>query len=332
LKTIIGKILVLLLTIFLLTIVSPTAAQQKKAARILLLSSYVKSADQERIEAFRQGLRDLGYTEEANAVIEYHWYGALNSQDRQSKIAADLRGFDADVILVSGGSVFTGQIKKMITTIPIVMTAGSDPVETGLISSLARPGGNVTGLTSFTLDLAGKRLELLKESVRDLSRAAIVYDGGNPSKVLELKETETAARGLRIGIQPLDVRSPVDFESAFKTAAKARSQALITLQNPLTVIHLKKIADLATKRRLPMMVAEKGLLEAGGVMSYGPDYIDLYRRAATYVDKILKGTKPADLPVEQPMKFEFIINLKAAKQIGLMIPPNVLARADKVIK
>jgi putative tryptophan/tyrosine transport system substrate-binding protein len=173
---------------------------------------------------------------------------------------------------------------------------------------------------------------LLKEGFPKVSRVAVLYDGGNPSKVLELKETQTAARGLRIEIQPLDVRSPTDFESAFKAAAKARAQALITLQNPLTVTHLKKIAELALKERLPMMVAERGLLDIGGVMSYGPNYADLYRRAATYVDKILKGTKPADLPVEQPMKFEFVINLNAAKQIDLTIPPNVLARADKVIK
>jgi putative ABC transport system substrate-binding protein len=311
---------------------SVEAQQTKKLARILVVSSYAKSADQTRIDALRRGLRDVGYREGVNLVIEYRWYGDVRRTDRQSKIASDLSGVDADVIVVSGGSVFTGSIKKVITTIPIVMTTGSDPVETGLIASLARPGGNVTGLTSVTLDLSGKRLELLKEGIPKLSRVAVLYDGANSSKVLELKEAQSAAGGLRIEIQPLDVRSPADFESAFRAAANARAQAVITLQNPLTVIHLKKIADLATKGRFPMMVAEEGLLDIGGVMSYGPDYTDLYRRAATYVDKILKGAKPADLPVEQPTKFELVINLKTAKEIGLTIPPNLLARADRVVR
>jgi putative ABC transport system substrate-binding protein len=319
--------------VLLLAFIRPAEAQQaKKVSRILIISSFAKSADQGRLDAFRQGLRDLGYTEGTNVAFEYRWYGGLSRQDRESKLAADSGGVDADVIVVSGGSVFTGSVKKVIVTIPIVMTTGSDPVETGLIASLARPGGNLTGLTSVTLDLSGKRLELLKESVPQLSRVAVLYDGSNPSKLLELKETQGAARDLRIEIQPLDVRSPTDFESAFKAASKAQSQALITLQNPLTVIQLKKIAELALKERLPMMVAERGLLDIGGVMSYGPEYNALYRRAAAYVDKILKGVKPADLPVEQPTKFELVINLKTAKQIGLTIPPTVLARADRVIK
>jgi putative tryptophan/tyrosine transport system substrate-binding protein len=312
----------------------PAAAQQsRKVNRIVVVSSYAGSADdQERMDAFRKGLRDLGYTEGTNVVIEYRRYGGLNRKDREAKIATELPSLKADVIVVSGGSNFTRDIKQSNARLPIVMTTGSDPVAGGLISSLAQPGGNLTGLTSMTLDLSGKRLELLKEGVPNLSRVAVLYDGGNPAKVNELREMQATARDLRIEIQPLDVRSPTDFESAFKAAAKAQAQALITLQNPLTVTHLEKIADLAIKGRLPMMVAERGLLDVGGVMSYGPEYNDLYRRAAAYVDKILKGTKPADLPVEQPMKFEFVINLKTAKQIGLTIPPNVLARADRVIR
>jgi putative tryptophan/tyrosine transport system substrate-binding protein len=311
---------------------SASAQQSSKIKQIVIVSSYSGSADQDRINAFRKGLRELGYTEGTNVVIEYRRYGGLNRKDREAKIAADLPSLRADVIVVSGGSNFTREVKQANATIPIVMTTGSDPISGGLISSLARPGGNLTGLTSMTLDLSGKRLELLKEGVPNLSRVAVLYDGSNPAKVIEFKEMQATARDLRIEIQSLDVRTSDDFENAFKAAARARSHALMTLQNPLTVTHLEQIADLALKGRLPMMVAERGLVEVGGMMSYGPEYSDLYRRAATYVDKILKGAKPVDLPVEQPTKFELVINLKTAKQIGLTIPPNVLARADKVIK
>src|ERR1044071_4530241 len=311
---------------------SGEAQQPRKIPRILLVSSYPKSADQDRVNAGRQGLRNLGYVEGTNVATEFRWYGNLTRQDRRSKLISDLRDVDVDLVVVSGGSTFTADIKKAVVNFPIIMTTGSDPVESGLISSLARPGGNLTGLTSVTSDLSGKRLELLKESVPKLSRVAILYDGGNSAKVLELKETQGAARDLRLDILSLDVRTPSDFDQVFKTAAQEKAQALITLQNPLTVMHLKRISGLALNGRLPMMVAERGLLDLGGVMSYGPDYSDLYRRAALYVDKILKGAKPTDLPVEQPTKFELIINLKTAKQIGLTIPPNVLARADRVIK
>ena len=265
-------------------------------------------------------------------MIEYRSYGGLSRTDRKARVAAELPKVEGDVIVVSGGSIFTRDIKQSNTKVPIVMTTGSDPVAARLISGLPQPGGNLTGLTSMTLDLSGKRLELLKESIPKMRRVAVLYDGGNPAKVIEFKEMQAVARRLRVDIQSLDVRSREEFENAFKAAARARSNALIALQNPLTVIHLKEIAELAIKGRLAMMVAEKGLLDVGGLMSYGPDYNDLYRRAATYVDKIFKGAKPADLPVEQPRKFELVINLEVAKQIGLIIPPDVLARADKVIK
>ena len=311
---------------------SGEAQQPRKIPRILLVSSYPKSVDQDRINAFRQGLHSLGYVEGSNVATEYRWYGHLTRHDRKSTVINDLRGVDVDLVIVSGGLTFTADIKEAVVKIPIIMTTGSDPVESGLISSLARPGGNLTGLTSVTSDLSGKRLELVKESVPKLSRVAILYDGGNSAKVLELKETQGAARDLQLDILSLDVRKPADFDRAFQTAAQEKARALITLQNPLTVMHLKRISELALNGRLPMMVAERGLLEQGGLMSYGPDYSDLYRRAATYVDKILKGANPGHLPVEQPTKFELVINLKTAKQIGLTIPPNVLARADKVVR
>jgi len=308
------------------------SARAQQPPKIVIVSSYSGFADKERVDAFRTGLRDLGYTEGTSVVIEYRPYGQLSRTERKNKVISDLAKLNADVIVVSGGSNFARDVKQANATIPIVMTTGSDPVSGSLISGLARPGGNVTGLTSVTLDLSGKRVELLKETVPKLSEMAILYDGSNPAKVIESNEMQSTARQLQIETQSLDVRTPNDFENAFKAAAKKHSQALLTLQNPLTVIHLKKIADLALKGRLPMMVAERGLLELGGLMSYGPDYSDLYRRAAVYVDKILKGAKPADLPVEQPLKFELVFNLKIAKQIGITIQPNVLARADRGIR
>jgi putative tryptophan/tyrosine transport system substrate-binding protein len=212
------------------------------------------------------------------------------------------------------------------------MTTGADPVAMGLIASLARPGGNITGLTSVSTDLAGKRLELLKETVPKLTRVGILWNPADPGSAAVLKETETVARALGVQVQSLEVRSPNDFESAFKAAIGGRAHALFIVQTALINNRRARIVELATKNRLPTMFGEGAHVESGGLMSYAPNSADLFRRAATYVDKILKGTKPADLPVEQPTKFEFIINLKAAKQIGLTIPPNVLVRADKVIR
>jgi ABC-type uncharacterized transport system substrate-binding protein len=314
----------------MLLAVCAQAQQPKKVPRIGLLVPDSKSAASIRTEAFRQGLHELGYVEGQNIVIEYRF--ADGKMDRFPDLAADLARLKVDIIVSAGGNGITRAAQQATNTIPIVMTNVLDPVGSGFIASLARPGGNITGLTAISSDLAGKRLELVKETFPKASRIAVLLDPGDASKVVELKEVQAAAHSLGIKLQSIEVRSPADFESAFKDGVRKQAGALLVLQSTVTNTHRKPIADLATKNRLPTMWGESGLLDAGGLMSYGPNYADLFRRAATYVDKILKGAKPADIPVEQPKKFEFIINLKAAKQIGLTIPPNVLARADKVIK
>jgi putative ABC transport system substrate-binding protein len=237
-----------------------------------------------------------------------------------------------DLIVSAGGNGVTSVAQRATHTIPIVMTNVLDPVGSGFIASLARPGGNITGLTGISSDLVGKRLELITETFPKLSRIAVFLDPQDTSKIVELKEAQAAASALGIKLQAIEVKSPRDFESAFKSATRDRAGVLLVLQSAVTNTGRKPIADLATKNRLPTMWGESGLMDAGGLMSYGPNYADLFRRAAIYVDKILKGAKPADLPVEQPTKFELVINLKSAKQIGLTIPTNVLARADKVIR
>ena len=309
----------------------PVQAQQPtKIPRIGFLGAASSSTNLARVEAFRQGLRELGYVEGKNIVIE--WRSAEGKLDRLHDLATDLVRLKVDVLVSGGGNSATRALKQATTLIPIVMMFGSDPVAAGIVSSLARPGGIVTGLTSITGDLSGKRLELLTETILKLSRVAVLYDPGDPAKIAEFKETEVAARGLGVQIQSLEVRSTQEIESVFKSATSWKANALIVLQTVITSGNHKYIVELATKNRLPAMFSESQFIETGGLMSYGPSYNDLSRRAAVYVDKILKGAKPADLPVEQPMKFEFVINLKAAKQIGLTIPPNVLVRADKVIR
>ena len=223
-------------------------------------------------------------------------------------------------------------VKNASATIPIVLVGVGDPVASGLVASLARPGGNITGLTIVAVELSGKRIELLKEAVPNVTRVAFLWNSANPAQKLQWKETRAAAQALGLQLQSLEVRNSNDFDSAFETALKERAQALITTPEPLIGTHLKRIVEFAANNRLPAMYANPQFVDAGGLMSYAPDYTAQYRRAAAYVDKILKGTKPADLPVEQPTKFEFVINLKTAKQIGLKIPPNVLARADRVIR
>jgi putative ABC transport system substrate-binding protein len=238
-----------------------------------------------------------------------------------------------DVLVSAGGNSATRALKQATTLIPIVMTYGSDPVAAGFVASLARPGGIVTGLTSITGDLSGKRLELLTETILKPSRVAVLYDPGDPAKIAEFKEIQIAARALGVQLESLEVRSPQEIESAFKLVTSGRGNALMVLYTVITSgRNHKQIVELAIKNRLPTMFSERDLIESGGLMSYGPNYTDLHRRAAVFVDKILKGAKPSELPVEQPIKFELIINLKTAKQIGLTIPPNVLVRADKVIK
>jgi putative ABC transport system substrate-binding protein len=281
------------------------------------------------LKAFRQGLATLGYVEGKNIVIEYRY--AEGKLDRLPDLAAELVALKVDII-VALNPPSARAAKNATTTIPIVMRSTDDPVTTGLVASLARPGGNITGLTSMATDLIGKRLEILKEAVLRSSRVAVLRNPTAADAALKWHEAETAGRALKLKLHSVEVSAPNDFESAFKAAIKNRAQALIVLRNPLIVNNRTKIAELATKSRLPAIYDDHEFVDAGGLMSYGTDLADLNRRAAVFVDKILKGTKPADLPVERPMKFEFIVNLKAAKQIGLTIEPNVLVRADKVIR
>jgi putative ABC transport system substrate-binding protein len=321
------KIFVLALSAILFAVYVPVEAQQpNKIPRIGYLSSGSASI---RTEAFRQGLRELGYIEGKNITIEYR--NAEGKIERYSDLASDLVSLKVDVIFVPStpGALAA---KNATKTIPIVFTSVGDPVGNGLVASLARPGGNITGLSTLAPDLSGKELELLKETVPKVSRVAVVYNPDNPGKTSSLRETEVAARALRLQLQPLEVRDPSDIEPAFQAARREKTGALIVLRDVVTIGQTKRIVELALKNQLPAIYGDRDFVDAGGLMSYGPNMSDLFRRAAVYVDKILKGAKPADLPVEQPTKFEFIINLKAAKQIGLTIPPNVLARADKVIK
>jgi len=308
---------------------SVEAQQPGRAHRIAFLGGSSASAYASFVEAFQQQLRDLGYIEGKSSVIEYR-YGD-GKLARLPELAAELVHLGVDVIVVSGAQAIS-QVKSATRTIPVVMTTIEDPVAMGIVDSLARPGGNITGLTNLAPELSGKRLELLQEAFPKASRIAVMWPPDATGAIVTFKETEAAARSLGVPLQALEVRSPKDFDNAFRAAKAERAGALIVLQSALTNAHRKLIMDLALKNRLPTMCTQKEYIEAGGLMSYGVDTRDLYRRAAVYVDKILKGTKPADLPVEQPKKFEFIINLKTAKQIGVTIPPNVLARADKVIK
>ena len=326
----IRRIVVCLLITSLLHTVPPAEAQQPaKVPRIGFLAAPFPSSYTARIEAFRQGLRELGYVEGKNIVIEYRY--AEGKLDRLPTLAAELVRLRVAVI-VTGGSTNTRAAKEATATIPIVMSQDGDPVANGFVASLARPGGNITGLSNLAPELSGKRLELLKEIVPRLSRVAVLGTSTNPGTAQVLKETELAARAFGVKLQYLDVLSSKDIETAFRAAGKERADAVLVLAGSIFASHRTQVVDLAEKSRLPAIYSRREDVEARGLMSYGVSQPDLDRRAATYVDKILKGAKPADLPVEQPKKFEFIINLKAAKQIGLTIPPNVLVRADKVIK
>jgi len=303
--------------------------QSKKVSRILYLTGSSLSANQFRIEAFRQGLRELGYIEGKNIVIEYR--SSEGKLDRTPALAAELVRLKVDVI-VSAGPQITSAAKEATVTIPIVMTLDTDPVGSGFVASLARPGGNITGLSTLAPEISGKQLELLKETVPKLSRVAVFGTSTIAGNARALRETELAAGAFGVQLQYRDVLSPKDIETAFRAASKERADAVLVLTSPVLNSHRRQLANLAANNRLPAIYAREEYVEDGGLMSYGVSATDLDRRAATYVDKILKGTKPADLPVEQPTKFEFIINLKTAKQIGLTIPPTVLARADRVIK
>jgi putative tryptophan/tyrosine transport system substrate-binding protein len=324
------KILYLTLGALLLTFGVPAEAQQPgKIPGIGYLIATSPSVIAARIDAFRQGLHELGYVEGKNMVIDYRY--AEGKLDRLPALAAELVRLKVEVI-VTAGPTDTKTAKEATRTIPIVMTWDYDPVASGFVTSLARPGGNITGLSMLAPELSGKQLELLKETVPKVSRVAVLSPSTQPGYTQVLREMDLAAGALKMKLQYLDVLSLKDIESAFQAADKGRAGAVLVLQSPVTGSHRKQLADLAVKSRLPTIYPRSDFVDDGGLMSYGASFVDLSRRAATYVDKILKGAKPTDLPVEQPTKFEFIINLKAAKQIGLTIPPNVLARADRVIK
>src|SRR5262245_7324164 len=306
------------------------AQQPTTVPRIGYLSPTSPSVSPARIDAFRQGLRELGYVEGKNIVIDYRY--AEGKFDRLPALAAELVRLKVDLIVTTGPTV-TRAAKEATTTVPIVMATDTDPVGNGFVASLARPGGNVTGLSALAPELSGKQLELLKEIVPSLSRVAVFGTSTNPGNAQMLKEVKLAAGAFGVKLQYLEVRGPKDIEAAFRAGSKERAEAVLYLVAGLVDAgHRTRIAELAVKNRLPAIYQSRRYVEDGGLMSYGVNTADLDRRAATYVDKILEGRTPADLPVEQPTKFEFIINLKAAKQIGPTIPPNVLARADTVIR
>jgi putative tryptophan/tyrosine transport system substrate-binding protein len=310
--------------------VTAEAQQRKKVPRIGFLAVSPLSTLAQQTEAFRQALRELGYAEGKNIFIE--WRSAEGNPDRVPKLAAELVQLKVDVI-VTGGSRATRSAKAGTVTIPIVMAQDPDPVANGFVASLARPGGNITGLSILSPELSGKRLELLKEIVPKLSRVAVFGTSTSAEDRKSLEEIKLAAGALKVQVQYLDIVTGKDIDPGFRAANKARADAVLwAVSGSVSRPHRTQIVELAVKSRLPAIYNSAEWVEAGGLIAYGVNGNDLYRRAATYVDKILKGTKPADLPVEQPTKFEFIINLNAAKQIGLTIPPNVLARADRVIK
>jgi putative ABC transport system substrate-binding protein len=317
------KVLAVVLVTLALASVRLAEAQQPKIPRIGFLS---RGGNPAAFEGLRQGLRDLGYIEGKNLIIEYPKAGRTLAAR-----AAELVRLKVDVI-VTGGATITRAAKEATTTIPIVFFQDPDPVGNGFVTSLARPLGNITGLSSMTADLAGKRLELLKEVLPKLARLAVLGNSANAGNGIQLRETERVAETLRVQLQYLDILSAKDIEIAFREASKERAEAVFVLRGPVLNAQRTLLAQHAVKSRLPATYPQSSFVEDGGLMSYGANLADLQRRAATYVDKILKGAKPGDLPVQQPTKFELAINLKTAKQIGLTIPPNVLARADKVIK
>jgi putative ABC transport system substrate-binding protein len=319
----------LLITVLLITAPSTEAQQPKKIPRIGFLATVSPYTISARVEAFRHGLREFGYVEGKNIVIEYRY--AEGNLDRLPALAAELVRLKVDVI-VTAAPPPTRAAKEATATIPIVMGFDDDPVGSGFVASLAQPGGNVTGLSTLSPEISGKQLELLKEILPKLSRLAVLGTSTRPGNEQSLRETELAARAFGVNLQSLDVRIVQDIEIAFRAASNARAEAVLVLGGPVFNSQRKQVVDLAARNRLPAIYARPEFVEDGGLMNYGVSINDLLNRAATYVVKILKGAKPADLPVEQPTKFELIINLKAAKQIGLTIPPNVLARANRVIK
>ena len=328
----IGLRLVVSITLALVGLFSPVAAAAQEATKIARVGYLGRSvANPHQHEAFLHGLRDLGYVEGRNVVIEYR--DAEGHFERLPALAAELVALKVDVI-VAADTPHALAAKQATRTIPIVLTAAGDPVASGLVTSLARPGGNVTGLSNVSPDLVGKRLELLKQAVPGVSRVAALWHPGAGGERLErdmLKEVEVAARALGVQLQFFEARGPVDFDRAFSEMARARAGALTVLPSVMLFTERRRLVDLAAKNRLPAVYTAREYVDAGGLMSYGTNGLDLFRRAATYVDKILKGAKPGDLPVEQPTKFELFINLKAAKALGLTIPQSVLGLADQLV-
>ncbi len=316
-------------------VAAPFTAEAQQAAKIARIGYLVLNlaANPHLTEAFRQGLRDLGYVEGRNVVIEYR--DAEGKFERLPALAAELVALKVDVIVVAGGTLVALAAKQATRTLPIVFTPAADPVESGLVTSLARPGGNVTGLSILAPELVGKCLEQLKQAVPRVSRVAVLWQpGGVPERTEKdmLKGAEVAARALGVRPQFIEARGPDDFDRAFSDMTKARAGALTVLGSTMFGNERRRLVDLAAKNRLPAVYPWREFVDAGGLMAYGPNVADLYRRAATYVDKILKGAKPGDLPVEQPTKFELVINLKTAKAFGLTIPQSLLLRADEVIR
>ena len=328
----IGRIVVCLLsTVLLLTVSLAQAQQPRKVPRIGYLAGIERATDSPRSDAIRLALRELGYIEGQNIAIEYRY--AEGKLDRLPELAAELVHLKVDIIVVAGGAATVRAAKNATKTIPIVMTGGGlDPVEAGLVESLARPGGNVTGFTDISGHLNGKRLELLKEAVTKVARVAVLYQANNPRNIVELKEVPVAARALGLTVRSWEVRDADDFDRVFAALNKERPDGLHVLGGPLMNANQKRTVGFALKSRLPSMYSNREAIGAGGLMSYSADPADNYRRVAYFVDRILKGAKPADLPVEQPTKFELVFNLKTAKQIGVTIPQSLLYRADKVIK
>ena len=307
---------------------SAEAQQPKKVPRIGILHSGSPSSTAAGREALRQGLRDLGYIEGQNIAVEHRYAGGVAEYPN---LTTELVRLKVDII-VTQGTPGALAAKNATTTIPIVFTGVGDPVGTGVVDSLAHPRGNVTGFSNLTPGLAEKQVQLLKEAFPKISHLAVVLETANAGNAVSLKEMKVAAEALQVTLQPVEFRTPDDFGPAFSTIKREHASALIVLRSPVIRTHRTQILDLATKSRLPAMYPDRELVDAGGLMSYGPNPFEVYRDLARYVDKILRGAKPADLPVEQAMKVEFVINLKMAKQIGLTIPPNVLARADRVIR
>ena len=322
-----------IVTTTMLTTISVTDAQEsKKVPRLGYLTGFGPAGESSRSEAIRLALRERGYVEGQNIAIEYRY--AEGKVDRLPELAAELVRLKVDIIVAAGGDGVIQATKNATKTIPIVMVGqGSEPVEAGFVESLAHPGGNVTGVTNLTRELGGKWLELLKEAVPKVARVAVLYDPTSPPNVIEVKEIlPVAARALGLTVRPWEVRSADDFERVFAALNKERSDGLYVTTGNLMRFNGKRVVGLALKSRLPSVYDRREAVYEGGLMSYGADLADSYRHVAYYVDRILKGAKPADLPVEQPMKFELLFNLKTAKQIGIMIPPSVLAQADKLIK